>query len=146
MGAAAYIRRGRCAHYLPRMYYITPRRTAKLAAAQRDINKPNRTPAFHGDTARCNEVTRRLCPLLLEKFNAMSKNKREVNVQDHSLSLQMSWICIISAEITISKIYSTVLKSFRQVHTLQASLFKTNVKNQKLLLDSFVEGRQVDLR
>lgn len=39
------------------MYCITAQRMTKLATEQDDENKSNRTPQFHGDTARHNEMT-----------------------------------------------------------------------------------------
>lgn len=55
-GGVFYISMGN-ANNLPEMYYITSQRMTKLATAQSDENKPNRTLQFHGDTAWCNEVT-----------------------------------------------------------------------------------------
>lgn len=56
LGGLFYISMGN-ANNLLEMYYITSQRMTKLATAQSDENKPNRTLQFHGDTAWCNEVT-----------------------------------------------------------------------------------------
>lgn len=68
------------ANNLLEMYYITPRRMTKLATAQSDENKPNRTLQFHGDTARCNKVTLWFSPLLVTNFNAI-QNVKGANVK-----------------------------------------------------------------
>lgn len=45
------------ANNLLEMYCITAQRMTKLATEQGDENKSNRSPQFHGDTARRNEMT-----------------------------------------------------------------------------------------
>lgn len=64
------------ANNLLEMYYITPRRMTKLATAQSDENKPNRTLQFHGDTAWCNEVTLWLPSSLRERVQCHPKCKK----------------------------------------------------------------------
>lgn len=73
-----FIFQGGDANNLLEMYYITPRRMTKLPTAQSDENKPNRTPQFHGDTARCNEVTLWLPSSPREKkISAIGKRKKK---------------------------------------------------------------------
>ncbi len=80
------------------MYYITARRMTKLATAQSDENKPNRTLQFHGDTAWCNEVTLRLGASPREKVQCHSKcKKEEVNVKLRCQTHYVWWICLVPA-------------------------------------------------
>lgn len=76
LGGLLYISMGDTNNLLE-MYYITPQRRTKLATAQSDENKPNRTPQFHGDTTWCNEVTLWLPSSSHEKVQCHSQCKNK---------------------------------------------------------------------